>query len=110
MTKKEREALVDGLWEYACAVLPVFGDTLLDAWHKEEWMFEPTRLSGRAKDRLMRVLKNPEHPDRLILSMDAYFSKSVAPDEERFINNYKAKRRFKAHIRMLLGVEKVVSK
>ena len=79
MTDEELHQRIDELWEWACAVLPVFGNECRKAWGQTSYMFEDVRMgedlmSGDdCRKILVEVLTDPNHEGRLTLALDATF-------------------------------------
>lgn len=106
MTDEELHQRIDELWEWACAVLPVFGDELRTTWMNTpyvSWMNTPYVFSKgdkamtnkEAAKHLLEILANPEHEHRLTLAMDAYF---YGGSSTRFENTPKKEMDFKQYI------------
>lgn len=115
MTRKEYIQKVDELWEWARAVLPVYGDTLVSAWAQTPMIFhgiEDNSIGNRkvrtygedsyVLGQLEEVLSNPEDEYRLILAMDAYLTGdgvvSINNYNERFIDDEVREKRFKDYL------------
>jgi len=115
MTRKEYIQKVDELWEWARAVLPVYGDMLFSAWVQTPMIFHgiednsigngEVRTYGEDSyvlGQLEEVLSNPEDEYRLILAMDAYLTGdgvvSINNYNERFIDDEVREKRFKDYL------------
>lgn len=115
MTRKEYIQKVDELWEWARAVLPVYGDTLFEAWTLTPMLFHDiednsigngeVRTYGESSyvlGQLEEVLSNPEDEYRLTLAMDAYLTGDGTTSgknyTERFIDDEVREKRFKDYL------------
>ena len=97
MTNYSKE--VNELWEWACVVLPVFGDELRKTWSHTPFVFTKhgdVMSNKEAAKHLVEILSDPHHEDRLTLAMDAYFYGNSAPI--RFKNSPDIERSFKEYI------------
>lgn len=103
MTDEEFEQSVNELWEWACAVLPVFGDGLFEAWNGTRYLdeledYDEDGGTSVMERMLVAILTDPHHEDRLTLAMDACYMGNE--DRQRYFNT-ELEERFKDYIRDL---------
>jgi hypothetical protein len=85
----------------------MFKNNLHTEWANHEWVFKGEQLNKVDKKRLIKMLKDPEDPDRLYLALDAYFSdldtkRHVCPDT-KFMATKVNMHDFKSYLHQLLG-------
>ena len=118
MTEEELNQKIDELWEWAKAVLPIYGDRLRVTWHETDYLFDDAEGSvvgnvigntineykRHGKDnyvlnQLEEVLSNPDDERRLILAMDAFLTDNPDMDgRRRYISTEDGELRFKRYI------------
>ena len=96
MTEEELNQKIDDLWEWAKAVLPIYGDRLKTTWHETDYLFDDAEgnVIGNAVseyeniagddfvlNQLEEILNNPEDERRLVLAMDAFLTDNPDMDD-----------------------------